>query len=161
MRPYALADGWNLPRRPVLEGFLRATRLGMLDMYWDILCPECRGVTEGHSRLSDMHTHSHCNTCQVDFTANFDHNVEVVFRPNPSVRAVDASVEFCVGSPQRQPHIVLSLIVPPREELPLTTMLSAGRYTLRAPGLPGSQTLLATPNGKDRIDLRAREFGWP
>ena len=55
MRPYALADGWGLSRRAVLEAFLRATRVGMLDLYWDLLCPECRGVAEDHARLNDVH----------------------------------------------------------------------------------------------------------
>ncbi len=70
-------------------------------------------------------------------------------------------MEFCVGSPQRQPHIAFSLIVPPREELPLSTTLNAGRYTLRASGAPGSQILLATPNGPEKIDFRANARGWP
>ncbi|MBE0669180.1 MAG: hypothetical protein IH588_01210 [Anaerolineales bacterium] len=160
MRPYALADGWGLPRRIVLEAFLRATRVGMLDMYWDLLCPECRGVAEDHQHLGELSGTAHCNTCRIDFNANFDHNVEVIFRPNPSIRAVDASVEFCVGSPQRQPHIIFSLIVPPREELPLTTMLNMGRYTLRVADLPGSQILLATDGGAERIDLRAGSQAW-
>lgn len=160
MRPYALADGWNLPRRTVLETFLRATRVGMLDMYWDLLCPECRGVAEDHEHLSGLHGSAHCSTCRIDFSANFDHNVEVIFRPNPSIRAVDASVEFCVGSPQRQPHKAFSLIVPPREELPFSTMLSEGRYTLHASEIPGSQILLATKSGDEKIDLRANFKGW-
>lgn len=160
MRPYALADGWGLPRRTVLETFLRATRIGMLDMYWELLCPECRGVAEGHQHLSDLHGQAHCNTCRIEFNATFDHNVEVIFRPNPSVRAVDASVEFCVGSPQRQPHIMFSLIVPPHEELPISTMLNEGRYILRTFELPGSQLLLANQNGVERIDFRASSLGW-
>ena len=161
MRPYALADGWGLSRRSVLEAFLRATRAGMLDLYWDLLCPECRGVAEDHERLGEVNSTSHCKTCQIDFNANFDHNVEVIFRPNPSVRAVDTAVEFCVGSPQRQPHIAFSLIVPPREELPLSTMLNEGRYTLRASEAPGSQVLLATPTGPEKMDFRANARGWP
>ncbi len=161
MRPYALADGWGLPRRSVLEAFLRATRAGMLDLYWDLLCPECRGVAEDHERLGDVTSSAHCKTCQIDFNTNFDHNVEVIFRPNPSVRAVETNVEFCVGSPQRQPHITFSLIVPPREQLPLTTMLNEGRYTLRASEAPGSQILLATSNGPQKIDFRAGTRGWP
>lgn len=161
MRPYALADIWGIPRRTVLEAFLRATRVGMLDMYWDILCPECRGVTEDNSHLGDLHSKAHCNTCQIDFTANFDHNVEVVFRPNPSIRAVDATLEFCVGSPQRQPHIAFSLIVPPREELPIATMLETGRYTIRASGLQGSQIMVATSDGLPALDIRARNAGFP
>jgi adenylate cyclase len=160
MRPYALADGWGLPRRTVLETFLHATRAGMLDMYWDLLCPECRGVAEDHARLGDLHASSHCNTCQIDFNANFDHNVEVIFRPNPSVRAVNASVEFCVGSPQRQPHILFSLIVPPREELPISTVLDGGRYRLSASGISGTQMLLAAENGAERMDFHADALGW-
>ncbi len=160
IRPYALADGWNLPRRIVLEAFLHATRAGILDMYWDLLCPECRGVTEDHRLLSDLRGTSHCNTCRIDFNATFDHNIEVIFRPNPSIRPVDATVEFCVGSPQRQPHIVFSLIVPPFEELPLTTSLHEGRYILRTFELPGSQPLLATEGGSERVDFRASSHGW-
>ena len=161
MRPYALADGWAAPRRAVLETFLRGTRAGMFDMYWDLLCPECRGVAENHARLGDIHSTSHCNTCQVDFNVNFDHNVEVIFRPNPAVRAVDATMEFCVGSPQRQPHIAFSLIVPPREELPFSTMLMAGRYTLRVSGMAGSQLVLATNSGVSKIQFYADDRGWP
>ena len=160
MKPYALADGWGLSRRNVLETFLRATREGMLDMYWELLCPECRGVAEGHQHLGDVSGTAHCNTCRIEFNATFDHNVEVIFRPNPSIRAVDASVEFCVGSPQRQPHIIFSLIVPPREELPLSTMLDEGRYVLRTSDLPGSQLLLASKNGMEKMDFRASSFGW-
>jgi class 3 adenylate cyclase len=159
MRPYALADGWGLPRRAVLETFLRATRVGMLDLYWDLLCPECRGVAEDHARLNDIHATAHCNTCQIDFKANFDHNVEVIFRPNRLVRAVDTTTEFCVGSPQRQPHIVFSLIVPPREELPFSTLLSEGRYFLRSSHVSGAQILLATKGGAEKINFYVDEKG--
>jgi class 3 adenylate cyclase len=161
MRPYVLADAWQQPRRTVLEAFLRATRAGMLDMYWELLCPECRGVSEGHGHLEDVRGDSHCNTCNIDFKANFDHNVEVIFRPNPAVRAVDASVEFCVGSPQRQPHIILSLMVPAGEALPVDTMLGQGRYAFRASNLPGSQAMVAVPEGPDRVEVRAHATGWP
>ena len=161
MRPFALADAWQANRRAVLETFLRATRTGTLDMYWDILCPECRGVTDDYTRLSDLHASAHCNTCQIDFTTNFDHNVEVIFRPNPTVRAVDATVEFCVGSPQRQPHIAFSLTVPPREELPFSTVLNQGRYSLRAFGLSGSQIVMAENEGADKITFYGNSKGWP
>lgn len=160
MRPYALADVWKLSRRTVLETFLRATRAGMLDMYWDLLCPECRGVTEDHGKLGDLSGRSHCNTCQIDFSVNFDQNVEVIFRPNASIRTVDAQIEFCVGSPQRQPHVVFSLLVPPREQLPISTVLTDGRYRLSATSLEGSQVLSATSNGSERMDFHADHLGW-
>jgi adenylate cyclase len=117
-------------------------------------------VAEDHARLGDIHSTSHCNTCQINFDANFDHNVEVIFRPNPSVRAVDVAVEFCVGSPQRQPHILFSLMVPPHEELPISTLLGAGRYRLSASGVQGSQMLSAVANAPERIDFHADALGW-
>ncbi len=161
MRPYALADGWTLPRRAVLETFLRATRLGLLDMYWELLCPECRGVAEGHGHLRDVRADSHCNTCNIDFTVNFDHNVEVIFRPNAAVRPVNASLEFCVGSPQRQPHIIFSESISALKNLSFPLRIETGRYSLRASGIRGSQKVSAEANGADSPVFRVSDFGWP
>ncbi len=161
MRPYALADGWGLPRRAVLETFLRATRAGLLDMYWELLCPECRGVTEGHGHLKDVRADSHCNTCNIDFTVNFDHNVEVIFRPNAAVRAVNATIEFCVGSPQRQQHVIFSEPVSALKNASIPTRLEAGRYSLRASGIRGSQALTAEMDGFADPVFRVTDFGWP
>ena len=44
MRAYALADAWDAPRRKVLELCLYATRIGLLEFEWDLLCPLCRGT---------------------------------------------------------------------------------------------------------------------
>jgi len=161
IRPYALADRWDAERRAVLEMFLRATRAGILDMSWDLLCPSCRGITEGHSNLAEVHGNSHCNTCQIDFTTNFDHNIEVVFRPNASIRSVKADAAFCVGSPQLQPHIVMTQSIPALKSLPVPLKLEMGRYTLRASDVPGSASLSADGNGLDKTDLRVTSFGWP
>jgi class 3 adenylate cyclase len=161
IRPYALADHWGADRREVLEMFLRATRAGLLDMSWDLLCPSCRGTTEGHTNLGDVRGTSHCTTCQIDFTVNFDHNIEVVFKPNPSVRSIDLNAAFCAGSPQLQPHVVMSQKLAPLRSLPVQVMLERGRYTLRASNVPGSISLYADEHGAAQADLRASAFGWP
>ncbi|MBK9924950.1 MAG: adenylate/guanylate cyclase domain-containing protein [Anaerolineales bacterium] len=161
IRPYVLADAWGVNRRAVLEMFLHATRAGILDMSWDLLCPMCRGMSEGHTNLADVHGKSHCNTCQVDFTVNFDHNIEVVFRPNPSVRSVKLDAAFCVGSPQLQPHVVMTQSVAALKSLPAPIQLEKGRYTLRASNVPGSVSLFADSDGQTKADLRVTSFGWP
>jgi class 3 adenylate cyclase len=161
IRPYALADRWEANRRVVLEMFLRATRAGILDMSWDLLCPSCRGTTEGHSNLGDVRGKSHCDTCQIDFTVNFDHNIEVVFRPNASVRPVEYDAAFCVGSPQLQPHVVMSQSIAALRTLPLTMQLEPGRYTLRASNTAGSASLFADVEGQPKADIRVTSFGWP
>jgi class 3 adenylate cyclase len=122
-------------------------------MYWDLLCPECRSVTDDFRTLKDLHVTSHCPSCNIDFTANFDHNIEIIFRPNPSIRTVDATVEFCVGNPQRQPKIAFNFIVPSGEELPFTTVLEEGRYALVASDVSGSQSILVAKDGLQKVDL--------
>jgi class 3 adenylate cyclase len=161
IRPYTLADRWHVDRRAVLEMFLRATRAGILDMSWDILCPSCRGMTEGHTNLAEVHGTSHCNTCQIDFSANFDHNIEVVFRPNASIRFVESDAAFCVGSPQLQPHVVMTQSVSALKSLPVPLRLEMGRYTLRASDVAGSASIAVDENGLDKTDLRVTSFGWP
>jgi class 3 adenylate cyclase len=161
IRPYALADRWHVERRAVLEMFLRSTRAGILDMSWDILCPSCRGMTEGHTNLAEVHGTSHCNTCQIDFNANFDHNIEVVFRPNAAIRKVEQDAAFCVGSPQLQPHVVMTQSVSALKSLPVPLRLETGRYTLRASNVSGSASLSADESGLDKTDLRVTSFGWP
>jgi class 3 adenylate cyclase len=161
IRPYALADHWKTNRRAVLEMCLRATRAGIFDMSWDLLCPSCRGITEGHSNLADVRGNSHCDTCQIDFTTNFDHNIEVVFRPNASIRAVDFSAAFCVGSPQLQPHVVMAQTITPLHSLPVNMQLEPGRYTLRASSVGGSVSLFADADGSSKADLRVTQYGWP
>jgi class 3 adenylate cyclase len=161
IRPYALADRWHVDRRAVLEMFLRATRAGILDMSWDLLCPSCRGTTGGHTNLGEVRSRSHCDTCQIDFTVNFDHNIEVIFKPNPSVRTVDFDAAFCMGSPQLQPHVVMSQSLEALRSLPIPVELQRGRYSLRAANVPGSVSLFADMDGRQQVDLRVTSFGWP
>jgi len=161
IRPYTLADSWKVGRRAVLEMFLRSTRAGIMDMFWDLLCPSCRGTTEGHTNLAEVHGSSHCSTCQIDFTVNFDHNIEVVFRPNPSVMTIEFSAAFCVGSPQMQPHVFMNQSISALHSLPVPLQLESGRYTLRASNAPGSLSLYAHADGAAKADLRVTQYGWP
>src|SRR5215216_1462155 len=70
IRAYKLADDWHEPRRVVLEVCLRATRLGLLDFQWDLLCPLCRGAQQSGVSLKDINSDVHCETCQINFTVN-------------------------------------------------------------------------------------------
>jgi class 3 adenylate cyclase len=161
MRPFALADHWGSERRPVLEMFLHATRMGLLDMYWELLCPRCRRMAESKNSLSTVNVASHCDSCNIDFRAQFDHNVEVIFQPNPSVRTVDRSVQFCVSSPQYQPHIVMSQHVSALHQTSELLHLEPGRYNLRALNVPGMLALRANPGSPSESILRVSDFGWP
>jgi class 3 adenylate cyclase len=134
IRPYALADAWGAGRRETLDLFLHATRAGMLDLSWEVLCPHCRGPGQAASSLSDVSADSHCESCGIDFTANFDQSVELTFIPNPSVRAV-SRLEYCMGGPQITPHVVAQRRLRPGDSLTLAVTYPDGRYRVRAQGL--------------------------
>ncbi|HEX6284566.1 MAG TPA: DUF5939 domain-containing protein, partial [Pyrinomonadaceae bacterium] len=159
IRPYRLADDWNDPRRDVLEIFLRATRAGLLDFQWDLLCPLCRGANRTGKSLKDIESHLHCTTCKIDFTVNFDRYVELTFRPNPAVRRVDVQ-SFCIGSPEWTPHIVAQQLLPAGEKRSLELPLELGSYRLRTLELPGSQEITVAPNGESSAQLVIAENGW-
>ncbi|PYS94055.1 MAG: hypothetical protein DMF64_01770 [Acidobacteria bacterium] len=159
LRPYTLADYWGAPRRAVLELCLWATRAGLLDLRWDMLCPLCRGAKETSASLADLQNNVHCDTCNIDFTVNFDRSVELTFKPNSAVRLVEVG-EFCIGGPQVTPHIIAQQLLAPGERRELQLALEPGRYRLRTLKQPGGQALLVTDEGAPEINLRTDEKGW-
>ncbi|HVA34301.1 MAG TPA: DUF5939 domain-containing protein, partial [Candidatus Baltobacteraceae bacterium] len=104
MRPYELADRWRLPRREVLRAFLTATRVGLLNLRWSVLCPGCRGPSPGAQSLSDVAPDYHCPSCNLAFGPAFDRSVEVTFDARPLGRGGVEGV-FCLASPQRSAHV--------------------------------------------------------
>ncbi|HEY0730759.1 MAG TPA: DUF5939 domain-containing protein [Pyrinomonadaceae bacterium] len=159
IRPYKLADDWGAPRRDVLEICLRATRVGLLDFQWDLLCPLCRGPQESGRSLKDINAHVHCAGCQIDFTVNFDRYVELTFRPNPAVRRVNVFA-FCIGSPQMTPHVVAQQLLPASEERVLNLPLESGSYRLRALEVPGSLDVTVSPEGATSAQVVVSRDGW-
>ncbi|HLN99270.1 MAG TPA: DUF5939 domain-containing protein [Pyrinomonadaceae bacterium] len=159
IRPYALADEWKLPRRVVLETCLLATRFGLLDLQWELLCPLCRGAGETGRSLSEISSQVHCVTCQIDYTVNFDRFVEVTFRPNALLRKVE-SQNFCMGSPQKTPHIVAQQLLPAQSERELSLALEPGRYRLRALELSGGQDVRVSEDGLTTASVVLSAAGW-
>lgn len=160
MRPYALADQWHVPRRDVLKLFLLATRHGLLDFRWDVLCPLCRGAKESTPTLGGLQPQVHCDTCNIDFEVNFDRSVELTFRPNPAIRVVE-DVEYCIGGPESTPHVAVQQLLAADAERSVPVTLEPGRYRLRTLGLRGGQALCVQPDGQEEIRLVASPYGWP
>jgi class 3 adenylate cyclase len=159
LRPYVLADAWGVPRRRVLELCLQAARAGILDFRWDLLCPSCRGPKGGASRLSEVRSPVHCETCRIDFKAAFDRSVEVTFRPNAALRPADAA-EYCVGGPRKTPHLSARLVLEAGAEAALDLALEPGRWRLRPPSLPGALHVRAALGGEAAPLATPGPGGW-
>lgn len=140
LRPYALADEWGVPRRDVLELCLLATRAGILEFQWDLLCPMCRNPRDTSHTMGGIKSTVHCDTCNIDFSANFDRSVELTFSLNPAIRPVDRNA-YCIGGPNDTPHVVVQQFLQPGEQRAIEAALRPGRYRVRTLELPGGQFL--------------------
>lgn len=146
IRCFAVADAWKENRIETLSLFLHATRLGVLDFSWDIVCPHCRGAKQSGNSLIELKNVGRCDTCDIDFSVDFDRSVELTFNPNPSVRAVTRA-DYCIGGPQVTPHIVAQADIGPGASRVFPIDLAAGRYRARIPGSSRIYPFLIDPHG--------------
>lgn len=141
MRPYALADGWSLPRDRVLAAMLAATRAGLLDLSWTLICPSCRGQKNRVAALAGLGPAVHCDQCGIEYAADFDRNVEVTFDASPSGRRTEGPV-YCIAGPQSA-----------RQTLAQTTVGGLGAASLDVVLAPGAYVVQALPNRVARFTV--------
>lgn len=127
------ARAWNVNELELLRVALHATREGLLDITWDLICPHCRGPTDKAAALGDLQAKGRCDVCEVDFGSNSPESVEITFHVHPSVRDV-AMRTFCSAEPARKEHIRLQRDLKPGESCEVTPKLGAGRWRLRTHG---------------------------
>src|SRR5437588_3707657 len=81
----------GLDEERVISGFLHASRLGLFDLTWNVLCPGCGGVLDAHSTLKSLrHDDYHCGLCACNYEASVDRQVEAAFTVSPRVRRIAA-----------------------------------------------------------------------
>jgi class 3 adenylate cyclase len=81
----------GLDEERVISGFLHASRLGLFELTWNVLCPGCGGVLDAHSTLKSLrHDDYHCGLCACGYEASVDEQVEVAFTVSPRVRRIAA-----------------------------------------------------------------------
>jgi class 3 adenylate cyclase len=81
----------GLDEERVISGFLHASRLGLFDLTWNVLCPGCGGVLDAHSTLKSLrHDDYHCGLCACGYEASVDEQVEVAFTVSPKIRRIAA-----------------------------------------------------------------------
>ena len=105
IRPFALAGAWGADRRELLRTFLYATRAGLFELRWELMCPSCRVPKAEVGTLAELPLRFHCDTCGIVYDADFDRRVELRFSVHPAVREASDDV-YCIGSPLRMPHVV-------------------------------------------------------
>jgi class 3 adenylate cyclase len=86
-----LSKRTGLDEEKVISGFLHASRLGLFDLTWNVLCPGCSGVLDAHDTLKSLrHDDYHCGLCACGYEPSVDEQVEVAFTVSPKVRRIAA-----------------------------------------------------------------------
>lgn len=154
IRAFELADHWGADRRKVLALLLLATRAGIVEMSWDVVCPQCRGAKSSSPRLDTLSADVHCSSCNIRFDTDFARSVEITFRPHRGIRALEAG-DYCVGGPGNTRHVVLQRRIPPHAIVLTDLHLEAGEYRVRGPRMAGGGcTVRVAPSGLTSPGIR-------
>lgn len=152
MRPFELADAWGLPRPAALGACLHAVKAGLLDLEWEVLCPNCAAPKETLTRLSDLKTTSHCGSCDIDYGVDFDKSVELRLSPHPGVRESRGAV-FCAGSPAHSRHAAVQVSLDGETARGVDVDLAARSYDARLLQAKRSVRLRPAEDGPSTVSI--------
>jgi class 3 adenylate cyclase len=86
VNPLAFAGTRAIAEPESIDLFLHATRSGLLEMHWDVLCPQSGMVLDSFGTLRTLKTHYVCGLCDVTGETNLDDFIEVTFTVSPQIR---------------------------------------------------------------------------
>jgi class 3 adenylate cyclase len=153
MRPYELADAWNLPRERVVAAMLAAARAGLLGMAWTILCPRCRMPRATLRMLAALGPPVECEVCGIAFAGDFDRNVELTFdvpapgRPAPADGARPLR-------PQAAHQVLAQRTMPTASTAAFNLVLPPGAYVVQV--LPDRAARFTVEDDAGSATLEAR-----
>ena len=110
MEPVRIAEQWQVETDEVLRLLLYATKSGILNLSWNMICPNCRVSKSEQTSLSRLTIQFHCDLCGINYDASFDQFVELNFSVHSSIRKAYAEV-YCVGGPMITPHVKAQKVI--------------------------------------------------
>ena len=149
LRPLQVAFQYGLPEQDTIEFFLRATRGGLFNLSWDLLCPTCRGDKARYTSLGKLETQAHCDYCNIEYGADFTNNVELTFRPVASLRALNGG-SFCINSPGNTAFVHAQFNVWPDAPTKTPLVFEETRYRLRSSQFPGVREVVISAGAPAR-----------
>jgi hypothetical protein len=85
----AFATKNKLDEERTIAAFLHAARLGLFELSWNVLCPDCGGVLDAGTTLKTVnHDEYSCALCAAGYKPTLDEMVEVTFTVGPRVRHI-------------------------------------------------------------------------
>ena len=86
INPLAFARERAVSEAESIDLFLHATRSGLFEMSWDVVCPQSGMVLDSFGALRTLKTHYVCGLCDVSGETDLDDFIEVTFTVSPQLR---------------------------------------------------------------------------
>lgn len=106
IKPIILFKKWGANLDRLLDILIFGTKVGMLQMRWEAICPHCRGPRDEAQSLSRIKSDIICDACQIQFSTKSDNSVEVTFGLSPHLRQTE-KVHYCAAEPAKKGHILI------------------------------------------------------
>jgi class 3 adenylate cyclase len=141
----------RLDEERTIAAFLHATRLGVFELLWNVLCPGCGGVLDASATLKTVNRDEYdCQLCAAGYKPTLDEMVEVTFTVNPRVRRIAAHDPDTLPEVEYYRQIFWSSGV----DLPETLGDSLAEFTIDSIELlPGERAVLSLELPKDFVIL--------
>jgi class 3 adenylate cyclase len=88
VNPLRFAAQKSIDEAEAVDLFLHAAKLGLFQMNWQLVCPNCGDTVKSFSSLRGLRTRLHCSFCHVDTLAQLDDYIEVSFTVAGPVRDI-------------------------------------------------------------------------
>lgn len=158
IRPYELADHWDISRKKVLEVFLRAAKADLLNFNWNLHCPHCRSIQHSVKTLNQIHEPIYCDDCEREFKVNFNKTIQLTFSPNPLVRKINRA-RYSMRDPRSKSHVFVQQYLHPGEDRFLKINLPKGTYLLRSSKSKGTATVHVSKDGSETVHIELHSKG--
>ena len=144
---FAAKNGLHEER--MLAALLHASRLGLFELSWNVLCPGCGGVLDAGATLKTVnHEEYACGLCACGYKPTLDEMVEVTFTVSPRVRRIAAHDPDSLPEAEYYRQIFWSSGV----DLPETLDKSLAEFTIDSIELPpGGRAVLSVQLPNDFV----------
>jgi class 3 adenylate cyclase len=88
INPVQYAAEKNMNENEAIDLFLYATKAGLFEMDWHLICAFCAHVVESLRSMDNLHAHFRCGVCESDNDADLDDYIQVTFTISPQVRSI-------------------------------------------------------------------------
>ena len=149
VNPLAFAAKRGLDEERTIAAFLHASRLGIFELSWNVLCPGCGGVLEAGTTLKTINRDEYdCGLCAAGYKPTLDEMVEVTFTVSSRVRRIAAHTPDTLSEVEYYRQIFWSSGV----DLPETLGESLAEFTVDSIELaPGEKAVLSVQLPKEFI----------